>query len=58
MLLTKALTTIEGVAEHFDPTFDLLAHVEPQIREIVLNRYSMGEIKKRFWKMLTSLWKL
>jgi ubiquinone biosynthesis protein len=54
MLLTKALTTIEGVAEHFDPTFDVLAHVEPQIQEIVQDRYSMRAIKDRMYKTLTS----
>ncbi len=54
MLLTKALTTIEGVAEHFDPTFDVLAHVEPQIQEIVQNRHSMGAIKNRMYKTLTN----
>jgi ubiquinone biosynthesis protein len=54
MLLTKALTTIEGVAAYFDPTFDVLAHVEPQIQEIVLDRHSMGAIKNRIYKTLTS----
>ncbi len=54
MLLTKALTTIEGVAEYFDPTFDVLAHVEPQIQEIVQDRYSMRAIKERMYKTLTS----
>jgi len=54
LLLTKALTTIEGVAEQFDPSFDVLAHVEPQIREIVLDRYSMKAIRKRLRKTLTA----
>lgn len=53
MLLTKALTTIEGVAEQFDPDFDVLAHVEPQIQEIVMKRYSMGAIKARIGKTVT-----
>lgn len=54
MLLTKALTTIEGVAEQFDPSFDVLAHVEPQIQEIVTRRYSMGAIRSRIGKTLAS----
>lgn len=54
LLLTKALTTIEGVAETFDPTFDVLSHVEPQIREIALNRYSMKGLRARFSKTLTA----
>lgn len=54
MLLTKALTTIESVAERFDPTFDVLTHVEPQIQEIVQNRHSMQAIKDRVFKTLMS----
>ncbi len=54
MLLTKALTTIEGVAAYFDPTFDVLAHVEPQIQEIVIKRHSVGAIRKRIYKTLAS----
>lgn len=54
MLLTKALTTIEGVAEYFDPTFDVLEHVEPQIQEIVMDRNSLGAIKNRIQRTLTN----
>lgn len=54
MLLTKALTIIEGVAEQFDPTFDVLAHVEPQIQEVVMRRYSMKAIRSRIRKTLTN----
>ncbi len=54
MLLTKALTTIEGVAEYFDPSFDVLSHVEPQIQEIVQHRRSMQAIKNRMYKTFTS----
>ncbi len=54
MLLTKALTTIEGVAAHFDPAFDVLAHVEPQIQEIIINRQSMGAIRDRIYKTFAS----
>jgi ubiquinone biosynthesis protein len=53
LLLTKALTTIEGVAAHFDPTFDVLAHVEPQIQEIVTTRYGIQAIKDRLYKAMT-----
>jgi ubiquinone biosynthesis protein len=50
LLLTKALTTIEGVAEYFDPTFDFLSHVEPQIRKVVMNRYGFQAVKNRMYK--------
>ncbi len=58
LLLTKALTTIEGVAAHFDPTFDVLAHVEPQIQEIVTNRYGINALKDRFTKAVTGYFEL
>jgi ubiquinone biosynthesis protein len=52
ILLTKALTTIEGVAEHFDPSFNVLAHVEPQIREVVTKRYGFTAIRYRMQKSM------
>ncbi len=52
MLLVKAMTTIEGVAAEMDPSFDVLAHVEPEIEEVVTNRYGIGAIKKRMQKTL------
>jgi ubiquinone biosynthesis protein len=52
LFLIKALTTIEGVAERFDPEFDVLAHVEPQIREIVTGRYGFAAIRDRIEKSL------
>lgn len=54
ILLTKALTTIEGVAEQFDPTFDVLAHVEPRIKKIVINRYGFTAMKDRALKTITN----
>jgi ubiquinone biosynthesis protein len=53
LLLTKALTIIEGVAEFFDPTFDVLSHVEPQIQDIVTRRYGINALKNRALKSLT-----
>lgn len=54
ILLTKALTTIEGVAEQFDPTFDVLSHVEPRIQKIVISRYGFYAMKDRMQKTMTN----
>ncbi len=54
MLLVKALSTIEGVAAEIDPTFDVLAHVAPEIEEVVTSRYGIGAIRKRMQKTFTS----
>lgn len=53
ILLTKALTTIEAVAEHFDPTFNVLEHVEPEIREIVTRRYGISALRDRMMRTMT-----
>ncbi|MCB2215900.1 ABC1 kinase family protein [Desulfofustis glycolicus] len=53
LLLVKALSTIEGVAAEIDPTFDVLSHVEPEIEEVVTNRYGVGAIRKRLQKSMT-----
>lgn len=50
ILLVKALSTIEGVAAEIDPSFDVLAHVEPEIEEVVTSRYGIGAIRKRMQK--------
>ncbi len=52
IMLTKALTTIEGVAEQFDPSFNVLAHVEPQIKEVVTKRYGFTAIRHRLQKSM------
>ncbi len=52
VLLTKALTTIEGMAEQFDPTFDILAHVEPRIQEIIIEQYGFKALRERSLKAL------
>jgi ubiquinone biosynthesis protein len=58
ILLTKALTTIEGVAEHFDPSFNVLAHVEPQIREVVTKRYGFTAMRERMQKSMNDYFEL
>ncbi len=50
LLLAKALTEIESVAEEIDPSFDVLSHVEPQIRRLISSRYSFQAIRNRFFK--------
>ncbi len=50
LLLAKALAVIESVAEEIDPSFDVLSHVEPQIRRLVSSRYSFRAIRNRLFK--------
>ncbi|PIE65316.1 MAG: protein kinase [Desulfobacterales bacterium] len=54
LLLVKALTTIQGVAAEIAPSFDVLAHVEPEIEEVVTNRYGISAIRKRLQKTIVN----
>jgi ubiquinone biosynthesis protein len=47
MYLIKAISTIEGVAEQVDPTFDVVTHVRPYIEQLVMRRFGLGAIRKR-----------
>ena len=52
VFLIKAMTTIEGVAEQLDPTWDLVGYVEPHIEKLVRQRVSMSAIKQRISRTL------
>ncbi|MDJ0623816.1 MAG: AarF/UbiB family protein [Desulfocapsaceae bacterium] len=58
LLLTKALSVIESVAEKIDPGFDVINHVEPQIRELVAKRYSYSAIRDRMLQSMGNYLKL
>ena len=50
VLMIKALTTIEGVAEDIDPGFDLVGFARPHVERIVKQQYSFSSIKRRLKK--------
>ncbi|MEA3253891.1 MAG: AarF/UbiB family protein [Chloroflexota bacterium] len=45
-LLSKALTTIEGVGRNLDPTFDMVKHTEPFARKLLRERLSARRLVK------------
>jgi ubiquinone biosynthesis protein len=47
VLMIKALTTIEGVAEDLDPEFDLITFARPHIEKLIKAQYSPAVIKQR-----------
>ncbi len=53
VFLIKALTTIEGVAEQLDSSWDLVGHVEPHIKKLVRRRYTPRAIRERVIRVLT-----
>lgn len=52
LLLIKALTTIEAVAEWLAPEFDVLEHTRPHIERLIERRYSPGALFQRFTRGL------
>ena len=47
VLMIKALTTIEGVAEDLDPEFDLITFARPHVEKLIKAQYSPSAIKRR-----------
>ena len=45
-LLFKTLITAEGTARGLDPDFDMVAHIQPFVREMVKKKYSPEKILK------------
>ncbi len=54
VLLIKALTTIEGVAERIDPGFDLMSVAQPYVERLVRQRYGYRAIRRRLQNMAMS----
>ncbi|QDU33301.1 putative protein kinase UbiB [Poriferisphaera corsica] len=53
VFLIKAMTTIEGVAEQLDPTFDLVGHVEPHLTKLIKQRISPTAIRHRIQRTIS-----
>lgn len=54
VLLIKALTTIEGVAEKIDPAFDLISVARPYIERLIRQRYGYRAIRRRLQNTLAA----
>ena len=44
LFLIKALGTAEAAAVRLDPDFDMIEHIEPFVRSLILKRYSPGRL--------------
>jgi ubiquinone biosynthesis protein len=44
MMLVKSISTIESVGRNLDPDFDIIAHAEPFIKNILTRQHSPGRI--------------
>lgn len=49
MLLIRALVTLEGIGRNLDPAFNLAAHLQPFVEQMVRARYHPSRMAGRFW---------
>ncbi|MBV8658868.1 MAG: ubiquinone biosynthesis protein UbiB [Burkholderiales bacterium] len=57
-LLFKALITLEGLGRQLDPEFQMVAHLTPFVRQVILNRYSPASLVKKGRRNVWDLVKL
>jgi ubiquinone biosynthesis protein len=48
-LLAKALVTTEGVALRLDPDFDMITHLEPIVRRMILKTFGPESLAREFY---------
>jgi ubiquinone biosynthesis protein len=54
-LMIKALSAVEGIGRLLDPEFDLIAHAEPFIKRVKLERFAPQRITSEIFDMLSRL---
>ncbi len=46
-MLFKALVTLEGLGRQLDPDFQIVKHLTPFVRQVIIDRYKPGALLKR-----------
>jgi len=54
-MLFKALITLEGLGRQLDPDFQIVHHLTPFVKKIIVDRYMPQAIAKRGWHNVSSL---
>jgi len=54
VFLIKALTTIQGVGQQVDPTFDVIGHVRPLMRRVGMEQLGPVSVTRRIQRALLS----
>ncbi|WP_269531907.1 AarF/ABC1/UbiB kinase family protein [Chitinimonas sp. BJYL2] len=58
-LLFKALITLEGLGRQLDPAFQMVPHLRPFVRKLVIHRYSPATLfhkgRRNLWEVLSLL---
>ena len=54
-MLFKALVTLEGLGRQLDPDFQIVHHLTPFVKKLILDRYLPQAVAKRGWRNVSSL---
>jgi ubiquinone biosynthesis protein len=54
-MLFKALITLEGLGRQLDPDFQIIHHLTPFVKKVIVDRYMPGHLVKRGWRNINNL---
>lgn len=54
-MLFKALITLEGLGRQLDPEFQIVHHLTPFVKKVIVDRYLPRNLAKRGWRNLANL---
>lgn len=57
-MLFKALITLEGLGRQLDPDFQIVNHLTPFVKKVIVDRYMPKSLAKRGWRNLNGLFSL
>jgi ubiquinone biosynthesis protein len=57
-MLFKALITLEGLGRQLDPDFQIVHHLTPFVKKVIVDRYMPKSLARRGWRNLNGLFNL
>jgi ubiquinone biosynthesis protein len=54
-MLFKALITLEGLGRQLDPDFQIIHHLTPFVKKVIVDRYKPVHLVKRGWRNLNNI---
>lgn len=57
-MLFKALITLEGLGRQLDPDFQIVHHLTPFVKKVIVDRYMPKSLAKRGWRNINSIFTL
>ena len=54
-MLFKALITLEGLGRQLDPDFQIVRHLTPFVKRVIVNRYMPGTLARKGWRNVSNV---